>query len=235
MAGTALLAGAACSDAPATAPDHTEPSAAAIAPTLDDALARAVAIETGTCGAANPADGTGIALGTDVVLTAAHVVASGGPITIRSTDGEREADVAAYDPRRDLALLTPRPPLTAVPPPPPMLDLAEGQAGTIALAAGSVPASVVTVTIVEIDDVRATTRSRRRGYIVDARTVPGNSGAGFYDDHGRLAGVVFAVSSEDADRSWVTAASEVDAFLSDTATRGSFRCDPEASRLAPAR
>ena len=197
------------------------------------ALARAVAVETGPCGAADPGRGSGVALAPDRILTVAHVVASGGPIEVTTADGSRPADLVRYDPQRDLALLAPLPSLGATPSTPSLLDLDPGTPATIVGAAtsGDIDTTVLDLTIIEMDDVRLTTRSTRRGYLVEATTAPGDSGSGLYDQAGNLAGLLFAVSTTGADRSWVTAASEIEAFLIDPSVAGTFTCDPERSRV----
>ncbi|MEM9561767.1 MAG: serine protease [Actinomycetota bacterium] len=209
---------------------------AAEIPDLSDAADRAVVVATAACGSADPTDGSGIALGPERVLTAAHVVASGGPIELTDDDATVAGVLVAYDPARDLAIVRPAEPFQGIPPPPLSGDLDVDDTGIVVGAArsGDVPAVVELVTVIEMDDVRATTRSRRRGYRIDANTGPGDSGAGLYDDDGRLIGLLFAVSSADDDRSWVTASSEIDAFLDDPSTVGTFACDPDRSRVAPA-
>ena len=86
---------------------------------------------------------------------------------------------------------------------------------------------------IDIDDVRETSRSVRAGYAVAARTRAGDSGAGAFDGDGQLIGIVFAVSSDDPDRTWITAASELKDFLEDATLRGQFSCDREQSKLVP--
>ena len=88
-------------------------------------------------------------------------------------------------------------------------------------------------TIVEIDEVRGTDRVRRSGYLLDAATSPGDSGAGLYDIDGHFVGLLFAVSTEDGARSWAISADEVTAFLAEGDADGGFACDPDLSRLEP--
>ena len=232
--------------APDDAVDTIEPEGS-LDPTLERARARARVVETAGCGAADPSRGSGLAIDDDRILTAAHLVASGGAVTVvdptRPDDPGRPASVVAYDPRRDLAILAPDDPAPddpdpddRVPSPPELRDLAPEAPATVVGGArsGDVEATVLEVTIIEMDDVRLPTRSTRRGYLIDAVTGPGDSGAGLYDTDGRLAGLLFAVSTVDDGRSWVTAASEIEAFLADDSLRGSFTCDPERSRITAA-
>ncbi len=234
------LVAAACgrpSPSPTEADTEAE-SAASSDPELVAARSRARVIAVDSCGAADPTRGSGIALADDLVLTAAHLVASGGEVAIEDADDTAGADprparVVAYDPRRDLALVAPTTPFAGVPPPPARATLGVDGSGTIVAGArsGDVAATVLDVTTIEIDDVRLTSRSTRRGYLVEAATGPGDSGAGLYDGDGLLVGLLFAVSTDDERRSWVTAASEIDAFLVDDTTRGTFACDPDRSRI----
>ncbi len=114
-----------------------------------------------------------------------------------------------------------------------LATIAEDEQGTIVggTASGDVPFTVVDATTIEMDEVRGTGRVRRSGYLLEARTLPGDSGAGLYDDAGHLVGLLFAVSTEDGTRSWATAAVEIEAFLADDGVTGRFRCDPEQSEL----
>lgn len=96
---------------------------------------------------------------------------------------------------------------------------------------GDVAATIDEVIAIETDEVRGTTRSVRRGYVVDAATQPGDSGAGVYDEEGRLVGLLFGVSTGDGRRSWVTAAEEIEAFLAEAGNRSRFACDAEQSRV----
>jgi len=231
-----------CSRDAATGPDGLgtdtssppDTSATAAEPTdLAAAGQRAVRLETGGCGHADASRGSGLALADDLVLTAAHVVSSGGPIEVIVDDVSHRAELLAYDPSRDLALVRTTPLLTEIPPAPTSGTLDEGATGRIigAATSGDVVATVAEVLIIELDDVREPTRSTRRAYLTEAATEPGDSGAGFYDTDGRLVGLLFAVSTTDEGRSWVTATSEIDAFLADEETTGVFACDPDRSKV----
>lgn len=227
----ATLAG--CAGAAET--DAARPGAEGTVEPTDLAAAgrRAVEIETEGCGHADPTRGSGMALADDLVLTAAHVVAPGGPIEVSLGGVGRPADLVAYDPQRDLALVRPSASLGAVPPAPTTAALAEGDTAQIigGATSGDVSATVAEVVIVEMDDVRSPTRSTRRAYLTEAETAPGDSGAGLYDADGRLIGLLFAVSTTDEARSWVTAASEIDDFLADDEPTGVFGCDPDRSKV----
>jgi S1-C subfamily serine protease len=154
------------------------------------------------------------------------------------------ATVVAYDTLRDLALVHFEPGRDGAvgsdhravdePQGPPIFEvLSEGDAGVIvgASTSGRVDFVVADTTTIEIDEVRGSRRSRRSGYLLRATTRPGDSGSGLYDLHGRLVGLLFAVSTDDRGRSWATAADEITEFLDHRPLDRRFACDPERSRL----
>ncbi len=202
---------------------------------LDSARARAVTIEGSVCGSAGPSTGSGVALAADRVLTAAHVVASADQVELVHRGRPVAGEVVALDRRRDLALIEPAVALDDLPPAPPFGPLDERDHAVVVAAAvsGDVEAVVIEATVIEIDDVRGTGRSRRSGYVLAASTRPGDSGSGLYDDQGRLTGLLFAVSTDDSDRTWATAAEELEAFLEESTTSVVHRCDPSQSQLVP--
>ncbi len=151
------------------------------------------------------------------------------------------ATIIAFDPLRDLALLQIDPEeWTGATPPAGFPDarpryevLAAEEAGTIVggVTSGDVAFTVTEKTIIEMDEVRGDRRSRRSGYLIDAATDRGDSGAGLYAENGSLVGLLFAVSTGDNRRSWATAADELQDFLDDASVTGSFACNPEQSEL----
>ena len=58
-------------------------------------------VEAGGCGSAPAGTGSGVALGPGLVLTAAHVVASGGDLTVAAGDDRSPGRLVAFDPLRD--------------------------------------------------------------------------------------------------------------------------------------
>lgn len=196
----------------------------------DDPVDRAVAIETEGCGHASATAGTGVVIGDERVLTVAHVVAGSSAIIVVTNERRIEAEIEAYDPSRDLALLrVPGAAAAALP----HTQLNAGDIGTIvaAGASGTTDFVVLRRAEIEIDVVRAAGTAKRQGYELEAETLVGHSGAGAFDQRGRLAGIVFAVGSSVDRRTWVTASDEVEAFLSDESLIGRFVCDPAQSRL----
>ncbi len=209
---------------------------------LSVARSRAVSVATTACGHAPATAGSGVAISQNRVLTAAHVIAGATVVTVGPVEDHGRsatATVVAYDPLRDLALLEADLAGWSVPSRPPALaSLAQGDRGTVvgAVGSGATGSTDVAFTVAEktnlvMDEVRGTRRSKRSGYRLDAVTAPGDSGSGLYGRDGRLAGVLFAVSTDDGDRSWATAADEVEAFLADESVVGRFGCDNRRSRL----
>ncbi len=186
---------------------------------------RAVTLRTTACGDASGTVGTGVVVGQAVVLTAAHVVVGATDVFV---DGE-PATVFLLDRTRDLALIK-APSVDA--PPVELTDVEAGDAVRVVGGAtsGTVDASVVRRLVMDVDDVRSTSRSTRTGYELDAAIAGGDSGAGVFDGDGRLAGVVFAFPSARSDATFVVDASEIRTVLESPAI-GEHRCDPSRSQL----
>ncbi len=269
VAGT--IAGVACGTAGSSA-DPADPSTADdltdAAIELTDAevsavgMERAVVVTGTTCGDAFGSIGSGVVVGPDRVLTAAHVIAGLDEIevSIRSDhpaqaspdgtgDGDRTGDgdgdtgvasvpatVFAFDRLRDLALLEadlsqwPTPATEST-----YLVLGPGDTGVIVggVTSGDVDFTIAEKIIIATDEVRGDRRSERSGYRVDAETASGDSGAGLYGRTGDLAGMLFAVSTDDGGRSWATASDEIQAFLADPTVAGRFACNPDRSIVEP--
>lgn len=198
-----------------------------------NAGARVVVVATTRCGTASPTSGVGVIVDDDLVLTAAHVVVGAGSVTI--SDSEREsaststalvAEIVLVDATRDLALLR-VPNLLGEP-----VELGTAVAGDLLVAplpgARRATAIVRRAVAINIDDVRASTRSRRAGYELRGALVPGDSGAGLFDDEDRLVGIFFS-RSVSRDVVFAVGATEIATVLS--ALRMPYVCDLDASRV----
>ncbi len=159
-----------------------------------------------------------VAIGEGLVLTAAHVIAGAeGDIVVRLPFGaERQATPVAFDPERDLALLSVAG-LTV-----PSVELAAATPGQ--------ETSIVTMdrddTVVAVDaevrreitatgdDIYGEGDVERRALELGADITPGMSGGGAFDSEGRLVGIVFA-ESRDRPVVYAVAASEIERFLAD--------------------
>jgi S1-C subfamily serine protease len=180
---------------------------------LLDPSERAVRLETEGCGFASPRSGSGIAVGGGLVVTTAHVVVEAEAVVARVNGVEhRSVPVVAVDRQRDLAVLrVPYEELPAIE----MTAMKKSDRGSIvgAASSGTVAFEVRGVVELTIEEVFGTERYSRSGYELSASTADGDSGAGAYDDEGRLIGIVFA-TGEDGTTTWVTASSEIEEFLS---------------------
>ena len=198
-----------------------------------NAGARVVVVATTRCGTASPTSGVGVIVDDGLVLTAAHVVVGAGSVTISesapesaSTSVALVAEIVLVDATRDLALLR-VPNLLGEP-----VELGTAVAGDLLVAplpgARRATAIVRRAVAINIDDVRASTRSRRAGYELRGALVPGDSGAGLFDDEDRLVGVFFS-RSVSRDVVFAVGATEIATVLS--APRVSYVCDLDASRV----
>lgn len=190
-------------------------------------------VATTRCGTASPTSGVGVIVDDGLVLTAAHVVVGAGSVTISesapesaSTSVALVAEIVLVDATRDLALLR-VPNLLGEP-----VELGTAVAGDLLVAplpgARRATAIVRRAVAINIDDVRASTRSRRAGYELRGALVPGDSGAGLFDDEDRLVGVFFS-RSVSRDVVFAVGATEIATVLS--APRVSYVCDLDASRV----
>ncbi len=134
------------------------------------------------------------------------------------------------DTLRDLAALT----VPVVDVDRPLIGKAEaGDTGFVVggSTSGTVDFVVRQYASLNIEEVLGTERSGRRGYEIEAVTADGDSGAGVYDQEGRLLGMVFAVTAGGGS-TWVTASEEIDQFVSQIDRSGMpYMCDPETSRV----
>lgn len=196
-----------------------------------DPRSRAVRIETTGCGFAADRTGSGVAVGNGLVLTVAHLVARADTIVASVGTGPgTPAVVTGVDLKRDLAVL--RLPPDEIPPIE-MSTVGRGARGVIVGGAvsGTIPLEVKGVMGITIEEVLGNEPHRRLGYEVMAATARGDSGAGAYDEHDRLIGIVFA-TSPDGRSTWLTGSVEIEDFLDSHPADGpSIVCDSQASRL----
>jgi S1-C subfamily serine protease len=165
-----------------------------------------VRVSTGAAGLA-----TGFASGPGRVVTVAHAVDGGGPVSVRGADGvRRAATVLRVDARTDLALLAVR----------------RLRAGRVRVeragggaririgrpgdgAAGGRVRRRVTARVSGVDG----SVSARPGLELAARVRAGDSGAPVLTGGGRVAGVVFARSERHADTAYAVDGAAVAALI----------------------
>jgi len=191
---------------------------------------RAATIRTTACGDASKTVGSAVVVDDDTVLTAAHVVTGATDIFVTdSSSAERLAVLEVLDTTRDLAVLRVA---TVDVGPVETVELDAGDRVQVVggASSGTVAAAVARRLVMNVDDVRAGSRSKRQGYELDVAIDGGDSGAGVFDIDGGLAGIVFAVPTERSGATFVVGASELEVVLA-VEPDGPYRCDEGESRV----
>ncbi|HJV09802.1 MAG TPA: MarP family serine protease [Acidimicrobiales bacterium] len=162
-------------------------------------------------------DGSGFAVAPDLILTNAHVVAGQRRTAVIRPDGRRlPAEVAVFDPTRDLALLA-VPGLGQAP-----LPLAAAKVGTTAAVFGHPagqddvevsPASIRQQVNALGPDLYELGMTRRAVLILASELAPGDSGGALVDQDGHVVGVAFAISPESDSTAYALSTSEVRTVL----------------------
>jgi S1-C subfamily serine protease len=153
----------------------------------------------GTSGA--PEHATGFAAGGDRVVTVAHVLDAGRAVTV---DGRRAA-VVRVDRRDDLAVLA-VPGLHAAP-----IRTGAGAVGPVRLLSRPARVRRAFTAIVRADP--GTKPARRPALSLDAAVAAGDSGAPVTGRDGRVVGVLFATSREQARTAYAVDGSALAALL----------------------
>lgn len=160
-------------------------------------------------------DGSGFAVGHDLVLTNAHVVAGepAGATSVLEPDGRQlAARVVRYDSRRDLALLW-VPGLGEQP-----LALATAAVGSVGDVlghpGGAVRTSVQPYRVAQRieavgDGLYGRHRTLRQVLVLSASLAPGDSGGALIDAQGQVAGLAFAVAVGHPHRAYALTAGEI--------------------------
>lgn len=177
-----------------------------------DRSAAAVAVVAEGCG--TPSRGVGVVTDRDAVLTNAHVVAGADAVAVNGRPGT----VVGFDGNRDLALVR-VPGLGGRP-----LDLGAadgGDTGTLVAIDGEqatvrVPYEIERRIRATGDDIHRAHGADRQALEVAVALEPGWSGAGLFDDAGRLVGIAFAESTTAPGVAYAVTAGEIDAFVSET-------------------
>jgi S1-C subfamily serine protease len=146
--------------------------------------------------------GSGFVVSPGRVVTNAHVIAGVSQPVVEAPNGQAlEASVVYFDPEKDLAVL-------AVP----GLQVAPLSMGSdLGIGADAVvdgypfggpfttgPAKVLAVTRSSVDDIYDRQKTVREIYSLNANVQPGNSGGPLVATDGRIAGIVFARSADQA-------------------------------------
>jgi S1-C subfamily serine protease len=169
--------------------------------------------------------GTGFAVGDDLVVTNAHVVAGEPATEVQRQDGSSvPAALVAFDPERDLAVLS-APGLGAASLP--IAESAVGQTGAVFGHPGGGPLELSPFDVRQRVTARGADIYGRPGVerdvlVLASDLAPGDSGSALVDGEGRVVGVAFAVAP---DRDGVAYALSTDELRSVLAEVGSGRVD----------
>jgi S1-C subfamily serine protease len=199
------------------APDlGAPPASSGLSAEVQDRVATStVKVEAAACGRLQ--DGSGAVVGPNLVVTNAHVVAGGDDIVVeRHPDGAQvPAELVAFDPRRDLAVLS-VPGLDRSP-----LPLGDTEAGDVGAVFGHPGGGPLEVSPYEVGeevtatgrDIYGAERTERQMLFIAAELRPGDSGGALVDPAGSVVGVAFAIAPDDPDVAFALTIEEVRAVL----------------------
>jgi S1-C subfamily serine protease len=162
-------------------------------------------------------DGTGWVVAEGLIVTNAHVVAGEPSTEVERDDGHRlKATVVAFDPSRDLALLS-VPKLNR-----PALPVAAARRGMIGGVFGHPGGEPLRIAPFEVGrQIDATGRDIYDAATTDRKVLelasslrPGDSGSALVDPQGEVVGVAFAISTERSGVAYALATSELTPLLS---------------------
>jgi S1-C subfamily serine protease len=179
----------------ATPPDPGSVPATKLSPIVDAIVRRSVVLVTGEA-CHDIQDGSGWVAGPGIVVTNAHVVAGERATTVIDSSGtSRRAVVVAFDPVRDLAVLS-VPQLSA--PPLPLAHAEEGDDGVVYGHPGggplkAAPARIGAQITAVGTNIYRTSKSRRSVFVLAAALAPGDSGGALVNRSGAVIGVAFAI------------------------------------------
>ncbi len=181
---------------------------------LDRVIPSTVKVSGIACGRLQ--EGTGFAAGPDLVVTNAHVVAGEDETEIERSDGSvLGATVVAFDPNRDLALLS-VPGLDRAPLP--IGDIDEGGTGGVFGHPGGGPLRIAPFQVGDIVNARGfdiydASRTEREVLILASGLRAGDSGSALVNDSGEVVGVAFAIAPDDAGVAYALTTDELNDVL----------------------
>ena len=161
-------------------------------------------------------DGSGFVVGDDLVVTNAHVVAGEDSTEVERSDGTRvSADVVAFDPERDLAVLSApgldRPALS-------LGDADEGDVGGVYGHPGGGPLEISPYEIAQEvqargSDIYDRNATEREVFLLATDLAPGDSGSALVDADGEVVGVAFAIAPDRDNVGYALTDAELSAVL----------------------
>jgi S1-C subfamily serine protease len=185
--------------------------------TADKVAASTVKVESTACG--RIVEGSGSVVGADLIETNAHVVAGGSAVTVvRHPDGVAlNAEVVAFDPNRDLAILhvpgIDRPAL-------PVRGSGFGDGGVGAVFGHPLggplrlaPFKVGSEVTANGRDIYDSHTTQRHVFILASNLQPGDSGSALVNPAGEVVGVAFAIAPDRADVAYALTDEELQPVL----------------------
>jgi S1-C subfamily serine protease len=203
-------------DALRPAPDLGDPPARSGIPVeVSDRVAQStVRVEGEACSRLQ--EGSGFVVGTELVVTNAHVVAGNTSTEVVRTDGSRaSATVVTFDPNRDLAVLSvpglDRPAL-------PMAEAEVGDRGGVYGYPGGgdlriAPYEIARRVLARGTDIYDNARTERDVFFLSSALRPGDSGSALINRRGTVVGVAFAIAPDRNDVAYALTDDEVDEIL----------------------
>lgn len=183
----------------------------AATPQIRRAASSVVRIDADAPACSRSQEGTGWVYQPGLVVTNAHVVAGADGVRVRSGGAGLPARVVAFDPRKDIAVLS----VDGLGAAPLRLgrQLTHGDAAVVAGYPLGGPLKVDPVRVREVlqargDDIYGRGRVQREVYSLLATVQPGNSGGPLLAPDGTVSGVVFARSLDDPDTGYAVTLDE---------------------------
>jgi len=207
--------------APLPASPIAEVPTALVQQAMANAQASVVKVEGLACNSVN--EGSGFIVASGLVITNAHVVAGMTDPVVYDASISHAARVVFYDPNIDLAALR----VNGLQGTPLTLDTDDQPRGTNAAALGypeggsfsAVPAGILQHLTAEGQDIYGTSTSLRQLYELQSPIEPGNSGGPLVLPDGRVIGIVFAKSEDDAGIGYALTAGQVNTDIQTAKTK----------------
>lgn len=198
-------------------PVEAAPNSAAVTPAVRKASASILRIDALALACDRSQEGTGWIVAPGLVVTNAHVVAGAEQVSVTSGGHRLDATVVAFDPRRDLAVLSVRKLSGAALPLGP--DLTDNAVAAVAGYPEGGPYTVGAARVrgelrAEGDDIYGASGVTREVYALRAEIRPGNSGGPLLTPQGAVSGVVFARSLDDSQTAYALTLAELRPVLS---------------------
>jgi len=180
-------------------------------------VARSTVRVTGIAGG-NTTEGSGFAVGRELIATNAHVLVGLGTPTIELGDGRSlDGEIIAFNAIDDLALIRAR---GADFEP---LPLGPAEDGTVGAVFGWEPGPTVDPTpfridrpvTVRIEAVASDERIERRSWLLAARIEAGDSGAALIDPTGTVVGVAYATTTRGSSVAYAVRAERLEALITE--------------------